>query len=94
MTCKHCGTEIAEKAIICYKCGNATVEAQRTPAPLPKAPGGWAARLTATLALVALIIAGLFLGRAGTDVPPEVSYGLAGLAAVIVVLRILQRRRP
>src|ERR671915_287411 len=24
MTCKHCGTEIADKALICYRCGNAT----------------------------------------------------------------------
>jgi len=24
MVCRKCGTEIAEKAIICYKCGTAT----------------------------------------------------------------------
>ncbi len=24
MQCRQCGTEIAEKAIICYKCGTAT----------------------------------------------------------------------
>ena len=27
MTCRKCGTEIAAKAIICYKCGTATTEA-------------------------------------------------------------------
>jgi hypothetical protein len=26
MTCRKCGTEIAAKAIICYKCGTATAE--------------------------------------------------------------------
>jgi hypothetical protein len=26
MTCRKCGTEIAAKAIICYKCGTATTE--------------------------------------------------------------------
>ena len=26
MICKHCGTEIADKALICYRCGNATTE--------------------------------------------------------------------
>lgn len=95
MTCKFCGTEIADKAIICYKCGNATVEAQRKPAPLPPpgGGGGWVGRLTILLALVALIVAGLFLGRAGGDVPPAVSYTIAGLAAVILVLRTFQRRR-
>ena len=24
MLCSHCGTEIADKALICYRCGNAT----------------------------------------------------------------------
>ena len=24
MVCAHCGTEIADKALICYRCGNAT----------------------------------------------------------------------
>lgn len=31
MTCKGCGTEIAEKALICYRCGRATVEPRVTP---------------------------------------------------------------
>jgi len=26
MTCRKCGTQIADKAIICYKCGTATAE--------------------------------------------------------------------
>jgi hypothetical protein len=31
MTCKHCGTEIADKALICYRCGNATTEPRIKP---------------------------------------------------------------
>ena len=31
MKCKHCGTEIADKALICYRCGNATTEPRITP---------------------------------------------------------------
>ena len=31
MTCKHCGTEIADKALICYKCGHATTEPRIKP---------------------------------------------------------------
>jgi len=31
MKCKHCGTEIAEKALICYRCGNATTEPRIKP---------------------------------------------------------------
>jgi uncharacterized membrane protein YvbJ len=31
MTCAHCGTEIADKALICYRCGNATTEPRVKP---------------------------------------------------------------
>ena len=31
MICKHCGTEIADKALICYRCGNATTEPRVAP---------------------------------------------------------------
>ena len=32
MICTHCGTEIADKALICYRCGHETTE------PRVKAP--------------------------------------------------------
>ena len=31
MKCRYCGTEIAEKALICYRCGNATTEPRIKP---------------------------------------------------------------
>jgi hypothetical protein len=31
MTCRHCGTDIADKALICYRCGRATAEPRVTP---------------------------------------------------------------
>jgi uncharacterized membrane protein YvbJ len=31
MTCAHCGAEIAEKALICYRCGHATTEPRIKP---------------------------------------------------------------
>jgi len=31
MICKHCGTEIADKALICYRCGHATAEPRVKP---------------------------------------------------------------
>jgi uncharacterized membrane protein YvbJ len=31
MICKYCGTEIADKALICYKCGHATTEPRIKP---------------------------------------------------------------
>ena len=31
MTCTHCGATIADKALICYRCGNATAEPRVKP---------------------------------------------------------------
>jgi hypothetical protein len=31
MLCRQCGTEIADKALICYRCGTATTEARIKP---------------------------------------------------------------
>ena len=31
MNCAHCGTEIADKALICYRCGRATTEPRVKP---------------------------------------------------------------
>jgi predicted amidophosphoribosyltransferase len=37
MKCRQCGTEIADKALICFRCGTAVVEAVHKPAELAKA---------------------------------------------------------
>ena len=31
MQCRNCGAEIADKALICYRCGNATTEPRIKP---------------------------------------------------------------
>ena len=57
MQCRNCGTEIADKALICYKCGTATTEAQYQPAPLRRA--GASSSRTLLLIVLAIVIAGL-----------------------------------
>lgn len=90
MICKNCGTEIADKALICYRCGAATFEAKRQPAQLHDRRWG---SILSFIALVVLAIAALFLGQvAGGEVRPEISYTLAVLAVVILVWRMWQRR--
>jgi uncharacterized membrane protein YvbJ len=32
MQCRNCGAEIADRALICYRCGTATTEARYKPA--------------------------------------------------------------
>jgi len=58
MQCRNCGAEIADKALICYRCGTATTEAKYQPARLsPKRSSSRTiAVLTAVLAFVLLLI--------------------------------------
>ena len=90
MVCQNCGTEIADKAIVCFRCGQATVAPLRKPAP---PPSRWRSA-TALLALVLLALAALFLGQAGTiDVPDEVRYGVIAVALALLGWRLVARRR-
>jgi hypothetical protein len=34
MICRNCGTEIADRAIVCYRCGTSTAEPVRRPAEI------------------------------------------------------------
>jgi uncharacterized membrane protein YvbJ len=36
MKCRQCGTEISDKALICYRCGTAVTEAVHKPPELKK----------------------------------------------------------
>ncbi len=54
MICRTCGTEIAEKALICYRCGEATT-APRLQPPAPRSRLVLAAR-----GIVLLVVAGLY----------------------------------
>lgn len=38
MKCRQCGIDIADKALICYKCGTATTEAKYQPATVHDRP--------------------------------------------------------
>jgi len=55
MKCRNCGTEIADKALICYRCGTATTEAKHQPYVKPKG------RRTSTIIYVVIAIALLVL---------------------------------
>ena len=92
MRCRNCGTEIADKAIVCYRCGAATTDPIRKPAEIRPRRG----RLLPLVALILLALAALFLGRAPQTVFPEAyrvpAEVVLGAAMLIVVVRILRRR--
>lgn len=89
-TCTNCGTEIADKALICYRCGHATFQPRRQPAR-PPARGR---QLILVVAMIILILAALFLGQVQTATVPEwVRYTVIVLALVVLGYRLVLRRR-
>lgn len=82
MICKACGADIAEKALICYKCGAATFEPVRRPAPAARLGSRtpWSA-----LAAGAALVMGA-LGPVGADwLVAPLAYGGAGLMAAVAL---------
>ncbi|HVD91719.1 MAG TPA: zinc-ribbon domain-containing protein [Vicinamibacterales bacterium] len=95
MICRNCGTEIADKAIVCYRCGTATTDPIRRPAAVEPRRG----RLLPLVALVLLVLLALYLGQAGriVAVPLSRGYDIAAgicvaIAMVLVMVRIARRR--
>jgi hypothetical protein len=93
MQCRSCGTEIADKALICYKCGTATTEAKYQPAPLPR--GRSRSGLVPTvIALALLVAAALYVERVSNAGSSQWVTFVAVAAAVIVIgIRAYARRR-
>jgi len=55
--CRHCGTEIADKAIVCYRCGAGTTEPVRKPAEIRRRRSPL---LLVVIVLVILLVAFFF----------------------------------
>ena len=93
MNCRQCGTEIADKALICYKCGAATTD------PIYQPPSTARGRSRASFivpfnALVLLAAVAVVLARSSpSGTPPAVTWIVAGIAVVVVALRAYARRR-
>ncbi|MCX6539804.1 MAG: hypothetical protein NT151_12855 [Acidobacteria bacterium] len=92
VTCIHCGTPIADKALICYRCGRSTTE--------PQGPGSSSRRTTrrplwlAALGLAVLVGAGLFMASAAAGRVPEwLRWTIAGCAVIVLVSRLARRIR-
>lgn len=93
MLCKSCGTEIADKALICFRCGAATTDPVRQPFVAKKR------------SLIPLIVFGLLLllgGVATAVVSPDSQVDTAagvvagvgfGCIALPVMLRLKKPRR-
>jgi hypothetical protein len=60
MHCRNCGTEIADKALICYRCGTATTEAKYQPYVAPKRRTS-SALIYVVIAIAVLVLLAWFL---------------------------------
>jgi uncharacterized membrane protein YvbJ len=92
MQCRKCGTEIADKAIVCYRCGTSTTEPVRAPAAVRRR-----SPLFSFVIAAILVILALYMGQASRTAadpgPLQIAAGiLLGIALLLVILRLLRRR--
>jgi hypothetical protein len=85
MICRNCGTEIADKAIVCYRCGTGTADPVRKPAEIRprRSPV-----LPAIVLLILLAVLGWWVGRRyhvfGLELlPPECVSAVYSVAVLI-----------
>ena len=94
MQCRNCGTEIADKAIVCYRCGTATTDPVRRPAVLKPRRSAIPLLVFAALLILAALYAG-YVARTAVDADrwQTVAGVLAGAAAMVIILTLVRRWR-
>jgi len=92
MNCRKCGAKIADKAIVCYRCGTATTEA-KFKAPAARRPRSSINLVSSMLAVVLLVLCALYMQRFVTvGAPAELRWVIVVLAVALVALRVIARR--
>ncbi|MDP9323993.1 MAG: hypothetical protein M3P13_10200 [Acidobacteriota bacterium] len=92
MQCRNCGTEIADKAIVCFRCGVGTTDPVRKPVPIK--PVGRRMPLVAAVVPLLLALAALALGES-SGYPREMDIAaviLASAGILVLIARLLRRR--
>ncbi|HXW05697.1 MAG TPA: hypothetical protein VD833_10730 [Vicinamibacterales bacterium] len=92
MRCRSCGTEIADRAIVCFRCGAATVDPVRRAVPVKSRRP-----ILSLGVMIVLVLLALYLGQASTRAgDPEGLQVVAGLCAggalAVLLLRVMRRR--
>jgi hypothetical protein len=94
MKCRQCGAEIAEKALICYRCGTATTEPAFKPPSRPRRSPALSL-VVSILAIGLLVLVAVYTSRTPSAQTPrffgEVTVGAA--VFLVAVRAILRRRR-
>ncbi len=79
MLCRSCGTEIADKAIICFRCGAATADPVRQP---------YVAKRRSLLPLIGIGLALMIGGIGATLISLDPTVDIAGAAAAAAGLGV------
>ena len=90
MKCTNCGTEIADKAIVCFRCGTPTaIPAELRPAPRPAAP-----RRSILIPLIIVVLAAILalIAPSGSNLR-LLAWAVAGVELVAGVIWPLVRKR-
>ena len=94
MICRNCGTEIADKAIVCYRCGAATSDPVRKPVPV-RSSGGSPFRLVGAALLALAAIYAWYVSQTAAD--PDrwqmIAAALLGAAVIVIVMGLIRSRR-
>src|SRR3954454_22834402 len=77
MQCRKCGAEIADKALICYRCGTATTEAKYQPVTTRGRRSSSRRLVIAVIIIAVLALLGLYLSGTLSTLP-RVSDGAPG----------------
>jgi hypothetical protein len=88
--CRNCGIEIADKALICYRCGTATTEAKFKPAAAKRRSSS--PLVASVIALVLLLMAALYIERTVAAETPRL-LGWAAVAVAVAGVAILAYAR-
>ena len=93
MQCRNCGTEIADKAIICFRCGQGTTDPVRKPVAVRASGPAWRSLIAPVLALLLALVA---LAMSSTSPNPGALRAAGGVLAVVgallLIVRLMRRR--
>ena len=91
MNCRNCGIEIADKALICYRCGTATTEAKFKPAVMRRRSSF--PLVASIVTLVVVVMAALYIDRTVAGATPHLLGWVAVAVAAVRVAILAYARR-
>jgi zinc-ribbon domain len=92
MQCRNCGTEIADKAIVCYRCGTPTTDPVRQPVPLKGAAIGPSLLSGVSILVVALLLLSFAKASGYPQAMDGAAIVLALIGAGLLGARVVRRR--